>query len=241
MTFKIAICDDDSIDCENIKKKLEDIELTTNYDFTISVFNDSRSLLSTCTRAGIYNIIFLDVEMPHISGLQLAKKIRELPDDETKIIFTSNYPEYMQSSFNVNAYQYLSKPVSTQSILEQLKRILRETEKKKASSIVIKHNNHEEIIYSGNILYIETVKGEKNSLRYVCLDTDIIGVGKISDLEKALMVKGFLSPHRGILVNMNLVHFIKPQCIEMINGSIIPLSRRREKEFKSFYNKTFIE
>ena len=60
----------------------------------------------------MFQLLFIDVEMPELSGLDVAKRIRKLPDRDVKIVFVSNYPEYMQNSFDFQAFQYLSKPLS---------------------------------------------------------------------------------------------------------------------------------
>ena len=241
MKLNVAICDDEQSACSHIRNLLENYEMKYNFEFHISEFTDACEFISFYQKAGIFDIIFLDVEMPEMSGLSVAHTIRDLPDSDVKIIFTSNYPEYMQDSFNVSAFQYLQKPIKEEQLHEQFKRLLQEIDRLSPLSILVKHDDTEEPVTTSQILYIATVKSKKDLLRYVCKNRTLFGKGLLSDIESALLPHHFFSPHRGILINMRQVHFIKRGEIEMMNGDIIPLSRRREKEFRDYFNKELLQ
>ena len=241
MIFKIAICDDEPSACDRLKTKLEDIEMLYNYEFQISVYIGAEGLLSAYSRPGLFDILFLDVEMPGLSGLSAARAIRRLPDPDVKIIFVSNYPEYMQDSFNVGAFQYLQKPIRAEQILEQVKRFALELEESSGLSILVKGDGTERPVFLNQILYIESVKNQKNFLRYVCKEQTLVGKGNLSDMDKSLSTHHFFSPHRGLLVNMRQVRLIRQNGIEMSNGDRLPLSRRREKEFRDYFNRELLQ
>ena len=97
MKLKTAICDDDLSDAKIIEKHIQTFEM--QYDITLDyeLYENSRELLNRYSTPGMYHILFLDVEMPELSGLELAERIRALPDDRVKIVFISSYPEYMFS------------------------------------------------------------------------------------------------------------------------------------------------
>ena len=241
MIFKIAICDDEPSACAWLKTKLEDIEMLYNYEFKVSVYTDAEDLVSAYSRPGLFDILFLDVEMPGLSGLSAANAIRRLPDPDVKIVFVSNYPEYMQDSFNVGAFQYLQKPIRTEQVLEQVKRFALELEESSGLSILVKENETERPVSLNQILYIESVKNQKNYLRYVCKEQTLVGKGNLSDVEKSLSMRHFFSPHRGLIVNMRQVRLIRQKGIEMANGDLLPLSRRREKEFRDYFNRELLQ
>ena len=241
MIFKIAICDDEPTACAQLKSKLEGIEMMYNYEFHVSMYTDAERLLSEYSRPGLFDILFLDVEMPGLSGLSAANAIRRLPDPDVKIIFVSNYPEYMQDSFNVGAFQYLQKPLRTEQVLEQVKRFALELEESSGLSILVKGDETERPISLNQILYIETVKNQKHFLRYVCKEQTLMGKGNLSDIEKSLSMRHFFSPHRDLIVNMRQVRLIRQKGIEMSNGDLLPLSRRREKEFRDYFNRELLQ
>ena len=131
MQFNIAICDDEAEDAAIISNYLEEYK---SADVSINLFSDARELIKSYTHANKYDIVFLDVEMPVIDGLTLAKQIRLIPDYDVKIIFVSSYPEYMQKSFDVQAYHYLEKPVSKERLDGILERIVQEKTIKRSES-----------------------------------------------------------------------------------------------------------
>ena len=241
MIFKVAICDNEPSVCAQIKSILENIEMLCNYEFRVSIYTDANELISAYSCPGQFNILFLDVEMPALSGLSVAHTIRKVPDPNVKIIFVSNYPEYMQDSFNVGAFQYLQKPVRAEQVLEQIKRFALELEQNSGFSILVKEEETERPVSLSQILYIESVKNQKNYLRYVCGAQTLVGKGNLSDVEKSLLVHHFFSPHRGLLVNMRHVRLIGQNGIEMSNGDLLPLSRRREKEFRDYFNRELLQ
>lgn len=241
MKLTIAICDDEQSACHHIESLLNNYQIEYDFEFEITTFTSSTDFISKYQKAGTFDIIFLDVEMPNISGLLVAQTIRNLPDYDVKIIFTSNYPEYMQNSFNVSAFQYLQKPITREQLHAQFTRIVQEFRTCASNSILVKHDGIEEVVLLKNLLYIETIKNQKNLLRYICNDKIFIGTGILKELETTLLVHDFFCPHRGLLINMRQVHFIKPNEIEMLNGDSIPLSRRREKEFRNYFNKILLQ
>ena len=90
MLFKVAICDDEEKDIQAIQRFLHIYEMQHDIDFEINTFQNSTKLLEKYDSAGRYNILFLDVEMPKLSGLEVAAHIREIPDRMAKIVFVSN-------------------------------------------------------------------------------------------------------------------------------------------------------
>lgn len=240
MIMNIAICDDEPHASQHLVELLHMYEIQHDYEFKITTFHSAIEFQNIYKTTGQYDMVFLDVEMPELSGLELARGIRNLPDSSVKIIFTSNYPQYMQDSFNVNAFQYLQKPITLNQLHEQFHRITNELQLNASSYISIKNSDIEELLPINEIIYIETIKREKDKLLYVCKNKALTGSGKIIELEQQLQSYHFSSPHRGILVNLQAIHFITTDTIEMVNGTILPLSRRKEKEFRQHFHKILL-
>lgn len=235
MIFNIAICDDEKKDIDIISKYLSDYQMKYNIDFKISRFSSGAALLYTYSKHGVFQLLFIDVEMPVLSGLEVAKKIRKLPDRDVKIIFISNYPEYMQNSFNVQAFQYLSKPLSYEHFMNVMDNVIEDFNLSHTVQCIVKTNLSEEIIYSNKIIYVHTIDAYSKRLEIVLEDHIVETTGTISDWEKSLRWLNFVIPHRGYLINSSQIHYFENKKLIMNNGDQIPISRRKEKEIRNIF------
>lgn len=240
MIFKVAICDDDKEDIQILERFLQKIGAQLDIDFEISSFNDSRELLTCYSRPGAFDILFLDVEMPEPSGMELARKIRSLPDRDTRIVFVSSYPQYMRDSFNVQAFQYLTKPYSYEEFKKIILQITKDYDESRTTRLLVKTDYSEELVNIYNIISIECSNAKKKIIHVQLEDYTVEAVGTIGELEKELEEYGFVSPCRGFLINIRHLHYFKNNEIVMSNGSIIPLSRRREKTIRNMFNKKIL-
>ena len=107
--MKIAICDDDRQELSHILSLLDSYQAQQHVTFTICPFHDSRKLADTLSETQ-YNLYLLDIIMPEITGMELAKEIRSF-DKAADIIFLTTSPEYAVESYTVKATNYLMKPI----------------------------------------------------------------------------------------------------------------------------------
>ena len=240
MNLNIAICDDDIDEIKLISSLIDRYQIQYNNNIFIDTYTSPDSLLANYTHAGKYNILFLDVEMPGMNGLELADRIRRLPDKQVKIVFVSNYPEYMQDSFNVQAFHYIKKPLTFERFSDLLERIISEYEDNNSSKFVFKHEDHSELINMSDILYIETIKGRRDYIKIVTIDGEYEGKGSLSEYEESLASESFIAPHRSILVNLNHVKLIYKNELVLDDDSHVPLSRRREKEIRELFSRQYL-
>lgn len=240
MTFKVAICDDEKHSVELLQKYLEKVGAELDIDFEISCFTSSISLLTSYTTYGAFHIVFLDIEMAAPNGIETAKRIRSIPDRDVRIVFVSNYPEYMKESFNVQAFQYLSKPYSYSEFKSIILQLSKDYEESLTSCLLLKTDYAEQLVHTKDIISIETTNAKKKLLEVTLTNEAISILGSISDFEKDYGDAGFISPSRGCLVNIQHIHLIKQNELLMSNGKTIPLSRRKEKAIKELFNKKLL-
>lgn len=239
MIFNIAACDDDQNDIKILQEHLQKLSIMMDVDFNITFFNDSRKLLATY-QPGTFQLLFLDVEMPGLDGIELAKKIRALPDRNVRIIFVSSYPKYMKDSFNVQAFQYLTKPYSEKELCEIIVQIIDDYKHSKIEKTMICTDHSEEIINLSDIISIKSSNAKKKTLHVTTTHRTIEATGIIGDFERELSEHGFVSPCRGYLINIQHLHYFKNTDLIMSNGMSIPLSRRREKNIRNLFNKNLL-
>ena len=109
MNLNIAICDDDTNDIAIMKKNILQYTIETDNNIVVSSYFSASDILSDY-KNHLYQIVLLDIEMPDINGMELARQLRDM-DDDLLIIFTTSYPEYMHESFEVQPFQFITKPV----------------------------------------------------------------------------------------------------------------------------------
>ncbi|MCD7730098.1 MAG: LytTR family DNA-binding domain-containing protein [Oscillospiraceae bacterium] len=112
MLYKIAVCDDEQVFVDEITHMLED----RSDKFQISSFNSGEELLETALD---FNILFLDIEMPGLSGMETAHKLREAGFDGM-IIFLTSHTEFMPDAFKIKAFRFLDKPIDSEKFDEAL-------------------------------------------------------------------------------------------------------------------------
>ena len=232
MQFNIAICDDDPTDANTISEYLKDFSAA---EITISIFSDARELMKTYNHAGAFDIVFLDVEMPVIDGLILAKQIRLIPDYDVKIIFVSSYPEYMQRSFDVQAYHYLEKPAEKEKLYMILEHIINEKCAKNDQKIIFTDKYSTHYIRPDDLYYVDIDRSSYRNIRLHFDDDSIIMHIKIKDCEKILRPFNFIYVYRSTLVNLKYLHIVGSDSVTLVNKVRLKLSRRHMQHVQEEY------
>ncbi len=232
MILKVGVCDDDEQSVLTVREYLRAYEMHYDVDFEIDIFTSGKSILDQYHTGTFYHVLFLDVEMPELNGIELAKTLREQNEDIVKIVFVSSYPEYMKDSFDVHAYHYLQKPLSYETFQRVMGNIVKDFDRSAVTKLVVQENHSEELVALRDILYIQTLDAKKQLLSVVLSDRRLTVSGVLTEWENNLASHHFISPHRGFLVNLEHVHFIRDRFLILHNNDKIPLSRRHEKKIR---------
>ena len=147
MKLNIAICDDDEAAIEYLKSCITHFYFAFDVELSISTFTSGRAFLDSYTEKGQYQLIFMDVEMPELNGLDTASILRSTIDRYALLVFVSNYPEYMQKSFTVRAFYYLTKPYTTEDVEEVLQNVINEIEQSHTIYSIVSTTEGEMTIY----------------------------------------------------------------------------------------------
>ncbi len=226
--MKIAVCDDQSIQVDLINDYIKEWAKKSGINVYIDNFSSGESFLFEWDDYNKYDIIFLDIEMNKISGIELSNIIRE-KNKIVDIVFVTGIFKYALHGYKVGALQYLLKPIKNTDIYECLDRtksriieqcgqskfITIETPKK---IIKLDYDTIEYCIMFSPYIDIHT-NSEKITLRK-----------KISDIEKLLPKKYFVRCHRSYLVNVKYIKLISKEYIILENGLRVPISRGKYKE-----------
>ena len=222
--LRVGIVEDNEIDLEKLISYLHSYEETRNVQIEVMEYTNGTALLSQYRSC--YDVIFLDIEMPGIDGMQTAEKIREM-DEEVILIFITNMAKYAIRGYQVQALDYVLKPVKYESFAMKMDKVIRLAEKKKDQSITIKTGTDTHRLLISHIQYIEVVR---HMLIYHTEDGDICSRGVLRDVEAVLEENGFCKCNKCYLVNLRHVRSIKDGMV-LVGTNQLQVKRARKKAF----------
>ena len=224
--IRIAIVDDEKVIREQIKKLIEKKQTESVIDTYCS---GEEFLLADRG----YDIVFLDIQMDGINGIDAARALRQKAED-TVLIFVTGVKEYVFDAFDVGAFHYLIKPLEEIKFSSVYDRAALEAGKKKRQGmgqLFVKTRNRNVTLEQSDILYIES-RAKKVEIH---TRTDIIeAYAGIGELEKQLS-ENFYRCHRGYLVNMAFISEYSSDSITLNNGETIILTKEKYGEFVKVY------
>jgi len=220
---KIAVCDDEQCMLSELMGKIYDYLKCTNRSGKVFPFSNAESLLKS---KETFDIIFLDINLDGLSGMEAAQKLREA-GSECYIVFVTVLKECVYDAFNVDASDYLLKPLDGDRLKHTMVRIFRYIENQAKNSLTIQKGMWYKSIQLSDVFYCEAI----NRKIYVHTKEDVIDYYfKIEDLEKILQ-SGFFRCHRSYLVNLQYVCGCENGMAELENGEKLPISRLRQQDF----------
>lgn len=224
--LQIAVCDDEKSMAEYLKQLIVS-RLEGEKDCSVTVFSSGTELLE---KGKDFDIFFLDIDLRDMSGIDMARCLRK--EKEAVIVFVTALKEYVFDAFDLQAFQYLFKPVDENQFFRVLDKALLECRMKKQSEpLVIRVNGVYQNIPKEKILYAE------NEARKIVLhlkDEQISFYAKMSELE-GMLGDNFFRCHRGYLVNLNAVKGYDTGNIQLKNGEVILMAKQKYSAFVTAY------
>lgn len=221
--MRIAVCDDEERFLTDIKDHI--YEIYNSMDVVVDCFTSGKNLINSFDKQS-YDLVFLDIEMPEIDGLTLAKMLRE-KSNELNIVFLTGHIEYALEGYEVNALRYLTKPVKKDKMLEVLHYVSEKLTKN--HKLKIRVDGEDTFIDVNDIIYFEAQN------QYIMIYTktgEYLVRYNISDYENELVKDGFFRTHRSYLVNLSKVKKIGKAEVIMEGDKEIPVSRNTVKVLK---------
>ncbi|MCI8801666.1 MAG: response regulator transcription factor [Lachnospiraceae bacterium] len=227
--MKIAIVDDDPQDLRKLTEMMQSaLGILGHYDNLIDAFPGAEELLPAWT-AGKYELILLDIYMGGMHGIDAARKIRQ-QDRDVHLVFCTSGNDFASESYEVEAHDYLRKPVSEESILKMLKRLNPEDHEfsrfvtlPDGKNIILRN-----ILYTDYHNHVVTIHNKKDGP----IQT------RISQLELENLLcrnSAFHCCHKGVIVNFYEIAALNENIITLSNGENLYISRRKEKEIQNAY------
>lgn len=231
MSVKILVCDDDP---SFVKQMIELIDIQPKYGTAeIVVTGCSDPSLLSDKMLSKFNLMFLDIDMGQYNGLCIARRVRKLQLD-TLLIFVTRYVEFSLEGYEVNAFRYLLKENISTKLPIYFKEAMTQFVQQK-NSLKFSACGENYIVRYENILYLES------QLRIIHLHT--LRPERINEhfyttmenMEKELSSAGFLRIHKSYLVNMQHIKKLNYDKVQLVDGTILPVSKKRFSEIKLCY------
>lgn len=222
--ISIAVCDDELLYCSNIAKQIKDILAESGTQVIVREFGSGGELLRAVEN---FDIIFLDIMMQDMDGMKTAKLLRDKAYDKI-LIFLSASRNYVFDAYDVEAFQYLVKPVTEKKLRAVLSRALKKLEEQPREFIIIRQERMRKKLILREILYFE-IRGRVITVHTAEGIFDYYG--QIGALESMLKGKGFFRCHKSFLVNLRYVDNYNRQEIVLDTGKRIAVAKRRYEAF----------
>lgn len=226
--FCAAICDDEVYIADKIEKCVMQFGNENNVDFRTVKFYDGKTLINSDIK---FDLIFLDIQMDGIDGIETAKRIRE-KNMNIPIIYITSYSDYSMRAHKVHAFDFIEKPFDYFHIEAVLKDFLRLSTAKTVNFVQFITDDGEITQNADNILYFAYC--EQRKIIMYTPEKPVYLRGSISDINTSIDSMQFYMTHRNFIVNLKYVKTIvkNDYTIRMTNGDIVPLSQRKRLDFK---------
>ena len=222
--IRIAICDDEKHMSDHIRAMASDFFRKKNREIHFRIFLSGEELLSY---DGQIDILFLDIQMKGMDGLETARKLRE-GQFRGFLIFITVLKEMVFQSFEVQAYDYLVKPVDEKQFGKTMERLFASMQNNNEDSLLVQKGYEGRIIREEEIVFCEVI--DRKIYLNLASGEVVDYYERIENLETKLG-SHFFRCHRSYLINLKHLKGYKNGTACMDNGKEIPVSRLRSKEF----------
>lgn len=220
--IRVGICDDEAAARDSLRLQLEKTDMFDRGDAQVVYeFSSGEGMVSWLSRhGGELDIIFLDVEMKELNGIEAAHRLREF-DRSVMLVFLTGYSDFVFEGYKVDALDYMIKPASLDDVMRVMERAVKrlgETDR----AVLLKNADGTFRIYKEEILYCQS-RGRQ---------TEVVLAGgrtlsfykKLDEMEESLG-KGFVRIHQRYLVNGGRVMQIGRESVTLEGDIVLPVSR----------------
>lgn len=223
--INIALCDDEECFVSELKNLLYRYAKETETKIRVTVFRDGMELTEHYDLN--FDLIFLDIQMEKMDGLETAGRVRQM-DGKVGIIFLTTHMKYGLQGYQYQAVDYIVKPIGYARLKAEMDQWIERQLREESPSIAIANETGNYRIILKTLRYVETFS---RCLLFHTENENITCRSSMKEMEARLQQDGFVRCHTSYIVNLNYVKGVKKLEIELITGELLPLSQPKRKEF----------
>lgn len=226
MVIQIAICDDEEIFLDSLKEQILHQLQISGMEYELHIYDNGTKLIEM-SESTVFDIVFLDIEMPLLNGLEVAEKLRET-NPFINIIFVTNRDDLVFTSLRYRPFRFIRKQRILEELPEAVSQIIQVIEKENQYYTVSLNNSSKQVKIT-DILFFESLKHDI----YIHTHTEHFRIkSNLTKIEKEMSLHGFIRVHSGYLVNYRFIYSINKAEVVLSNQKSIPLSRHRAEDVK---------
>ena len=229
--LEIAVCDDESFYREKIQRLLEKYLAERSLEYRIQLFLSGEEFLKHCENRVKYDIVFMDINMEKVDGIQAAMQMRAFHSD-TYLVLVTAFINFALEGYKVNAVRYIMKDTLDTAMTECMDAVM---EKMKIAQVSFSFMEGERKLYTDNILYVES---RKHKSVFFYMEAEIVKYQiyeKLYWVEEKLSGFHFLRIHKSYLVNMKHIRKINNYTAFLDTGEELPVPRPRFRAAKETF------
>lgn len=222
--IRIAIVEDEPAMSEQLSEYAERFCREAGLDVEIVKFSDGIEI--TENYRAVWDIIFMDIEMPHLDGMSAAQRIRKF-DPAVVLIFITNMARFAIKGYEVDAMDFVLKPVKYAQLALKLKKAVNIVSQHKRHYLLVSADGEDKRVSVDDILYIEVIN---HRLHIHTAQEEYVLRGSLQEMEKQLSGLCFARNSHSYMVNLRNVTGLRKDSV-LVSGRELPLSRSKRKEF----------
>ncbi|OUP39131.1 LytR/AlgR family response regulator transcription factor [Olsenella sp. An188] len=226
----VAVVDDTEADAASLASYIEEFSRERGVALQVERFSHPGSFFKGDTSR--FSLVILDIDMPGMNGVEAARLLRET-DPDVVIMFVTNYPQYALAGYEVEAVDYVIKPISYGEFFLKMQKALRYVGRNTERSVVIKTKEGVVSLSVWELLYVES---SRHYLIYHTAGETYRERGSMSSAEKNLAPLQFARCNSGYLVNLRHVKGIDGEDV-IVGGERLKISRGRRAEFLAAFSR----
>ncbi len=227
--IRVALVDDDACDRQSLREYLERYAREHNAVIQVKEFSDGDEIIEKY--AANYDMVLMDVVMNYMDGIQAAERIRDM-DGEVLILFISNKPQFAWKGYDVEALDYLLKPITYRDFTLRMDRAMARLRRRSPKYLTVPVKGGVQKLNAQELYYVEV---QDHDLVFHTASGNFSSKGTLSEIERRLDLNSFFRCNKCYLINLGQVQSIQG-CDVVVGGDSLQVSRAKKKALMDALN-----